>query len=92
MSVAKKCDICGALYEPYSIEGYQTYHDPSRNFLDYNGIAPVTMDNRGGFVPGNPMDCCPTCLKAINDFVSQLGRGLIFVETDDKNGEEGENK
>lgn len=75
MSAAKKCDICGELYEPYNMGNYQQYHDPSQNFLDYNGIASVTMDTHGGFVPGTTMDCCPVCLRAISDFIITLGNG-----------------
>lgn len=58
MSLAKKCDICGKLYEMY---GFCT------NEPDYNTF---TLDKRNNdnmivFGSSKTYDCCPKCMSNI---------------------------
>lgn len=68
MSLAKKCDICGKLYEPYTTEC---------DFRGVNGIVLVFIDEEGeyGTPPDTATDCCPECMKAIMQFIDGLRNG-----------------
>ena len=68
MSLAKKCDICGKLYEPYTTEC---------DFRGVNGIVLVFIDEEGeyGTPPDTATDCCPECMKAIMHFIDGLRNG-----------------
>ena len=70
MSLAKKCDICGKLYEPYTTEC---------DFRGVNGIVLVFIDEEGeyGTPPDTATDCCPGCMKAIMHFIDRLRNGGV---------------
>lgn len=70
MSLAKKCDICGKLYEPYTTEC---------DFRGVNGIVLVSIDEEGeyGTPPDTATDCCPECMKAIMQFIDGLRNGGV---------------
>ena len=70
MSLAKKCDICGKLYEPYTTEC---------DFRGVNGIVLVFIDEEGeyGTPPDTATDCCPECMKAIMYFIDGLRNGGV---------------
>lgn len=56
MASAKKCDICGELYEEYNIE-----NDPNNT----NGIMFLNLDYKQSYFNHKPYDCCPKCMAAI---------------------------
>ena len=64
MANAKKCDICGKLYEKYNARyadnGYNTIK-LSKNNLD------------GDTIDEDLLDCCPNCMNAILDCIKSLG-------------------
>lgn len=64
MSIARKCDICGKLYE--------SYNDAGMKGDRHNGIRFVTTYNDGSVRGGFIQDCCPECMKTIEDFVDSL--------------------
>lgn len=65
MAAAKKCDICGRLYEKY-------YSTGDRSEVDkHNAILFVNSEWVRAYAY-KPTDCCPECMKAINDFVYSL--------------------
>lgn len=51
MSIAKKCDRCGALYEPYGFK-----HSKS------NGICPVFIGKDASVFYYTEKDLCPECM------------------------------
>ena len=63
MAIAKKCDICGKLYETYNCNW---------NSNDPNGIALVTIMNNYTYSKKTLWDCCPDCMNSIQDFIESL--------------------
>lgn len=59
MAIAKKCDICGRLYEPYDNKGI-------------NGIGYLYIDGMGNWALKRKFDCCPLCLSSINNHIESL--------------------
>ena len=64
MALAKKCDICGALYE------YEIYKEKGMYNPNEISLIHVTMDN--DYYPGEVMDCCPDCMRSIQDLIESL--------------------
>lgn len=61
MADAKKCDVCGKLYEKYNMSGKG----------NHNGIQIVQIDscecaNQAQTIY---MDCCPDCMRAIKSVI-----------------------
>lgn len=50
MAAAKKCDICGKLYEEYNFKQSKD---------NFNGFMLLNIDY------GPTCDCCPKCIKSI---------------------------
>lgn len=63
MALAKKCDICGKLYETYNFRKNQ--NKPS-------GIMLVNVCVDDTFYSGDVTDCCPECMAAIMNTVDSL--------------------
>lgn len=63
MALAKKCDICGKLYETYNSKNDQ--RNPS-GFMFVN----VCEDDK--YYSGNVADCCPECMNTIMDAINGL--------------------
>lgn len=63
MALAKKCDVCGKLYERYNEEN---------NIEDVNGIMFLNIDRVGKYFSHGTMDCCPECMKNIKEFIENL--------------------
>lgn len=63
MALAKKCDICGKLYETYNFRKNQ--NKPS-------GIMLVNVCTDGDYFQGDVIDCCPDCMNAINEVIKNL--------------------
>lgn len=60
MSVAKKCDICGALYELYNIKNSEK---------NWNAIRFYNRDWNDRHFQHGILDICPECQKAISDLM-----------------------
>lgn len=63
MSAAKKCDICGSLYEIYNVK---------KNPSCPNGIMLVNIDEIGSYHNNPVNDCCPTCMITIKETIEKL--------------------
>lgn len=61
MAVAKKCDICGALYEHE-----RDKKDPA------NGIALVHNYTNSNYYLCGMFDCCPDCMHSIQVTIELL--------------------
>lgn len=65
MAIAKKCDICGRLYENYRKE--------IRNvFGRCNGVSYIYKDLNSSQLTCESMDCCPSCFNAITSFIEDM--------------------
>lgn len=51
MSIAKKCDRCGALYEPYGAK-----------YEEGNGFCPAFISPEGAVWTDKSVDLCPECM------------------------------
>ena len=71
MAIARKCDRCGKLYEYY----------PEGNKVRYNGVQRIFNHIGGGYDMDNPLDFCPECMKAFDEF-------MIIGKEKNKNGNE----
>ena len=68
MSLAKKCDVCGNLYEGYGVK----LHDGNSRAV--NGIILVHVDEEGMYgTPDDATDCCPLCMEKILKLLKELG-------------------
>ena len=63
MALAKKCDICGKLYETYNFRKNQ--NEPS-------GIMLVNVCTDDKYHPGDVIDCCPECMDKIMETIESL--------------------
>ena len=62
MAQAKKCDICGALYEFYTV----SYGKTGINGI---GLSRISEDNR--FTKIKVLDCCPTCMDTVMNVLNE---------------------
>lgn len=63
MATAKKCDICGVLYELYN----------TRNDMkNVNGIMFLNIDAERKYFSHKAIDCCPTCIQSIENHIKTL--------------------
>lgn len=71
MANAKKCDICGALYESYNETGGEK---------NPNGFRFVTSYLTDASWCGHEiMDCCPNCMESIKTHIETLKTPKIFA-------------
>ena len=63
MALAKKCDICGKLYETYNFRKNQ--NEPS-------GIMLVNVCTDDKYYSGDVTDCCPECMNEIMETIKSL--------------------
>lgn len=63
MAIAKKCDVCGVLYEPYN---------KRKNPDKTNGIMFLNIDDDQDYFMNYTMDCCPECMKSIKEHIEFL--------------------
>lgn len=66
MSIAKKCDICGKLYESYNVK---------KDNEKVNGFIFINMDDKQQYWAGKAHDCCPNCMAAIKLNIEILRNG-----------------
>lgn len=63
MAIAKKCDICGKLYEEYNVRQSKD---------NFNGFMLLNIDYKGNYFHGPACDCCPECMKSIREHINSL--------------------
>ena len=66
MANAKKCDICGSLYENYNSKP---------DAVKSNGIMFLNVRDFGDYSESRKYDCCPECMDTIKHFVESLRKG-----------------
>lgn len=59
MSIAKKCDRCGRLYEQYN------YKNDTKKI---NGLMTLNIDSGQHYFSHGPYDLCPECGKEFMDW------------------------
>lgn len=64
MAAAKKCDLCGKLYEPYN-EG--------QNSKKPNGYILISIDTNRKYYDYGSTDCCPDCMETLLQCIKRLG-------------------
>ena len=69
--LAKKCDICSALYETYNYKS---------NASKPSGIMLVNVCHDDDYYKHDVMDCCPKCMAAIMDTIESLKPGPMTPE------------
>lgn len=70
MARARKCDICGRLYETYNTTGNKNKPNGIMfvSVTDADTYSRVTMDSYIDPI----IDCCPDCIESIKSHVSAL--------------------
>lgn len=63
MASAKKCDICGVLYEGYNMK------NDSENT---NGFTFLNIGYNGTCFSHKATDCCPECMESIRKHIDGL--------------------
>lgn len=63
MALAKKCDICGKLYEAYNF---------IKNESKPSGIMLVNVCPDDEYYSGDIIDCCPECMSTIMSAINGL--------------------
>lgn len=63
MAIAKKCDICGKLYEEYNTK---------RDKKNTNGFMFLNLLDNQNYYDHDPYDCCPECMTSIRNHVNAL--------------------
>ena len=66
MAIAKKCDICGKLYEIYNAK-----NDAKHT----NGIMFLNIDRHNKYYAHDTIDCCPECHESIKQHIETLRNG-----------------
>lgn len=64
MSLAKKCNRCGAYYDYTSNGGVEK---------QYNGVVTVWIDSTGNFSNKEKLDFCPKCKDGFYRWLSMRG-------------------
>lgn len=73
MSVARKCDVCGKLYEPYKI-------DYKNNEINGFSLLYRSTTHDDCLTKGKNFDCCEECLKKIINMVNNNKPEKSFEE------------
>ena len=70
MARARKCDICGRLYESYNMTGNKN----KPNGITFVSITDADTYSRVLVEPFNEymLDCCPACRESIREHVKSL--------------------
>lgn len=66
MAFAKKCDICGKLYEEYNT---------TKNDRNTNGFMFINIDYKREYWVNKAIDCCPDCMQSIRNHIDLLKNG-----------------
>lgn len=65
MALARKCDICGRLYEHYGDDGSVVKKSNTIQFT-WRSIG------NGRTTDGKMYDCCPECMDSINTLIMAI--------------------
>ena len=63
MALAKKCDICGKLYESYN---------ERKDKVRVNGFMFLNIDTEGKYYVNDALDCCPECIESVKEHIRKL--------------------
>lgn len=66
MSMAKKCDICGELYEDYGRNSRGSSEKPNSLMLTCRNY------NNNNYMCMEFYDCCPSCMQRIQTLIDSL--------------------
>lgn len=73
MAIAKKCDRCKKLYEPYNME---------KRSEGGNGLIIMNRSITGGtYIEIDTADLCPDCYEGFNKWLSNPTTMVIFPES-----------
>lgn len=75
MSMAKKCDICGSLYENYGRNNEGNAITPNSIML---ACKPYT--NNDVYNNMKMYDCCPSCMKHIHTLINSIKVPAMMAE------------
>lgn len=64
MSLAKKCDRCGKLYEIYKVKGSNK---------DFNGVATIEILNNRNYQGKDILDLCSECRDSLDEWLHLPG-------------------
>ena len=69
MSRARKCDICGKLYEDYdtTVKGFLCLERTS-----INSIMFIRKDLENAYNKNTTIDCCKECMRSILSHIAKL--------------------
>lgn len=73
MAFAKKCDICGVLYEGYNME------NDSKNT---NGFRFLNIGYNRTCFGHKAVDCCPECMESIKTHIDGLKKKELYRKED----------
>lgn len=66
MATARKCDICGGLYEMYNIKGKEP------NALSLTQEYKCNVGDGFSYALLKRFDCCPECINSIINHINSL--------------------
>ena len=70
MALIKKCDVCGAAYDPYGRYSSENISDPNNQ---PNGIEIVFIDMKCETVRTiDRLDACPGCMKTVLETILNI--------------------
>ena len=67
MVIAKKCDRCAVLYEPYTIN-MCSRRGP------VNGMTLISRDFIGDYTDNKVFDLCPRCMESLQKWIEAGGK------------------
>lgn len=67
MAIAKKCDRCAVLYEPYNI-------DERTRRETVNGMTLINCNLIGGYIDNKLFDLCPRCMESLQKWIEAGGK------------------
>lgn len=73
MANAKKCDVCGKLYEMYGVKNLNFFLNVVPNESNEpNGIDLVCIDEKGDANCIKELDLCPECMKKVQSLLKKI--------------------
>ena len=73
MAFAKKCDICGSYFDD---------PDDVKDSEQYNCIGFCSRYSCADFRKSNVLDCCPACMKSIQEHIEKLSGNNLYLPED----------
>ena len=66
MALAKKCDICGRLYELYNV---------ANSRKNWNTLKTYNIDHKGNYFSSDFIECCPKCQQIVQGTIEKIREG-----------------